>query len=90
MIDLGHLIDQQHSKKSTQEAIVKSGREGPTVSVQLHGGLRSPTMTVTPVGTTTFHMAGGTMCIDNASDTMLGALSRIFRLIKVVSLRGIK
>jgi hypothetical protein len=35
-------------------------------------------------------MAGGATCIDNASDTLSIALSRIFRLIKVVSLQGIK
>jgi hypothetical protein len=34
MIDLDHLIDLKHIKKSTQGAIVKSGREGPTVPVQ--------------------------------------------------------
>jgi hypothetical protein len=31
-------------------------------------------------------MAGGATCIDNASDTTSTALSRIFRLIKVVNL----
>jgi hypothetical protein len=31
-------------------------------------------------------MAGGVMCIDNASDTTLIAISRIFRLIKAVNL----
>jgi hypothetical protein len=36
---------------------VKPGREGPTAPFQLHGGLQSPNMTVTPVGTTTIHMA---------------------------------
>jgi hypothetical protein len=35
-------------------------------------------------------MAGGAMCIDNAFNTSLTALSRIFRPIKVVNLRGIK
>jgi hypothetical protein len=35
-------------------------------------------------------MAEGTTCIDNASDTTSTALSRIYRLIKVVNLRGIK
>jgi hypothetical protein len=69
MIDLGHLINLYHSKESTQGAIVKPGREGPTVPVQLHGGLHSPNRTVTPMGTTTIHMVGGTTCIDNASDT---------------------
>jgi hypothetical protein len=66
------------------------GREGTTVPVQLRGGLQSPNMTVTPKGTTTICMAGGTPCIDNAYDTTLIALSRIFRLIKLVNLRGIK
>jgi hypothetical protein len=35
-------------------------------------------------------MAEGTTCIDNASDTTSIALSRIFRLIKAVNLRGHK
>jgi hypothetical protein len=35
-------------------------------------------------------MAGGAMCTDNASNTSLIALSRIFRLIKVVNLQGIE
>jgi hypothetical protein len=35
-------------------------------------------------------MAGGIAFIDNASDTMSTALSRIFRLIKAVNFRGIK
>jgi hypothetical protein len=35
-------------------------------------------------------MAGGAMCIDNASDTSSTALSTIFRLIEVVNLQGIK
>jgi hypothetical protein len=35
-------------------------------------------------------MAGGTTWIDNASDTMSTTLSRIFHLIKVVNLQGIK
>jgi hypothetical protein len=55
---------------------VKSGREGATVPIQLRGGLRSPNRTVTPAGTTTVHMAGGTACIDNATDTSLMAMSR--------------
>jgi hypothetical protein len=69
---------------------VRPGREGPTVSVQLCCGLQSPNMIVTPTGTTIIRMVGGAMCIDNASDTMSTALSRIFRLIKAVNLRGIK
>jgi hypothetical protein len=44
--------------ESTQEAIVKPGREGPIVPVLLRGGLRSPNRTVTPAGTTTIRMAG--------------------------------
>jgi hypothetical protein len=32
---------------------VKSGREGPTIPIQLHGGLRNPSRIVTPAGTTT-------------------------------------
>jgi hypothetical protein len=65
---------------------VKSGREGPTVPVQLHGGLRRTNRTVTPAGATIVRMARGTTCIDNASDTTLTALSRIFRLIEAVNL----
>jgi hypothetical protein len=74
----------------TQGAIVKSGREGLTVPVQLRGGLGSPNMSVTPAGTTTARMAEGTTCIDNGSDTTTTALYRIFRLIKAVNLRWIK
>jgi hypothetical protein len=40
--------DQPHNKESTQGAIVKPGREGPTISVQLRVGLPSPSRTVTP------------------------------------------
>jgi hypothetical protein len=58
---------------------VKLGREGPTIPAQLHAGLRSPNKTVTPVGTTTIHMARGTVCIDNAPNTSLMAMSRTFR-----------
>jgi hypothetical protein len=43
-------------------------------------------MIVTPVGTTTVCMAGGTTCIKNASDTISTALSRIFCLIKAVNI----
>jgi hypothetical protein len=39
MIDLGRSINLYHSKESTQWAIVKPGRKGPTVLVQLRGGL---------------------------------------------------
>jgi hypothetical protein len=84
------MIDLYHSKESTQGAIVKPGREEPTVPVQLRGGLRSPNKTVTPMGTTTICMAEGTTCIDNASDTTLTAQSRIFCLIKAVNHRAIK
>jgi hypothetical protein len=35
-------------------------------------------------------MAGSATCIDNASDTSSTALSRIFRPIKAVNLRGVK
>jgi hypothetical protein len=76
--------------KSTQGAIVKQGKEGPTIPVQLLGGLQSPNRTVTPAGTTTIYMTGSATCIDNASDTLSTALSRTFRLIKAVNLRGIK
>jgi hypothetical protein len=65
---------------------VRLGRERPTVPVQVHGGLQSPNMTVTPTGTTTIRMIGGATCIDNAFDTNSTALSRIFRLIKAVNL----
>jgi hypothetical protein len=67
-------------------AIVKLGRDGSIVPVQLRGGLRSPNRTVTPAGTTAVRMAGGAICIDNAFDTTSTALSRIFYLIKVVNL----
>jgi hypothetical protein len=43
-----------------------------------------------PAGTTTISMAGGATCIDNASNTTLTALSKIFHLIKVVNLQGFK
>jgi hypothetical protein len=76
--------------ESTQEAIVKPGKEGPTVPVQLRGGLQNPNRTVTPVGTTIIHKAEGAMCIDNTSDTTSTALSRIFHPIKVVNIQGIK
>jgi hypothetical protein len=58
---------------------VKSGREGPTVPVQLRGELQSHNKTVTPMGTTTVRMAVGTVCIDNAPDTSSMAMSRTFR-----------
>jgi hypothetical protein len=74
----------------TQGAIVKSGRKGPTAPVQLCGALQSPNRTVTHASTTIDHMAGGAMCIDNASDTTSTTLSRILCLIKLVNLRGIK
>jgi hypothetical protein len=90
MIDLGCLINLQHSKEFTQGAIVKPSRDGATVPVQLHGGLQSPNKIVTPTGTTTIRMAGGTTCIDNASDTSSTALFRIFYLIKAYNIRGIK
>jgi hypothetical protein len=64
------------SKESTQGAIVKPGREGPNVLVQLRGGLQSPNRTVTPTGTTTIWMTGGVACIDNAPNTSLVAMSR--------------
>jgi hypothetical protein len=57
---------------------VKLGREGPTVSVQLRDGLRSPNRIVTPTGTTTIRMARGTACIDNAPETSSMAMSRTF------------
>jgi hypothetical protein len=57
---------------------VKSGREGPTIPVQLHGGLRSHNRIVTPAGTTTVHMVGGAACIDNAPNTSSMAMSRTF------------
>jgi hypothetical protein len=36
-------------------------------------------MTITPVGTTTVRIAGGTVCIDNAPDTSSMFMSRTFR-----------
>jgi hypothetical protein len=59
-------------------AIMKTGREGPTVSVQLHGGLQSTNMTVSPTGTTTKCMAKDAASIDNAPDTSSMAMSRTF------------
>jgi hypothetical protein len=76
--------------ESIQGAIVKSGREGPTVPVQPRGGLQSPNRTITPVATIAVCMAGSTTCIDNAFDTTSTALCRIFCLIKAANLRGIK
>jgi hypothetical protein len=70
----GHKSDGE----STQGAIMKPGREGPTVPVQLRGGLRNPYRTVTHAGITTIRMAGGTMCIDNVPDTSSMAMSRTF------------
>jgi hypothetical protein len=57
---------------------MKPSRVGPTIPVQLRGGLQSPNRTVTPVGTTTILMAGGTACIDNAPDTSSMAIPRTF------------
>jgi hypothetical protein len=57
---------------------VKPGREGPTVPVQLRGGLQSPNTTVTLVGTITIRMAMSVVCIDNAPNTSLIAMSRSF------------
>jgi hypothetical protein len=45
---------------------VKLGSGGPTVLVQLRGGLQTPNRTVTQVGSTTIRMTGGAACIDNA------------------------
>jgi hypothetical protein len=86
MIELGHLINLWHNKETTQGAIVKLGREGPTVPIQLCGGLQSPNMIVTPTGTTTIRMAEGATCIDSASNTSSTVLSRIFCMIRVVNL----
>jgi hypothetical protein len=52
----------QHSKELTQGPIVNPGREGPTIPVELRGGLQSPNRTVTPTGITTIHMVEGS-CI---------------------------
>jgi hypothetical protein len=65
---------------------MNSGREEPTILIQLRGGLQSPNMTITHAGTTIVRMAGGATCIDNASDATSTALSRIFLLIKAVNL----
>jgi hypothetical protein len=54
---------------------VKPGREGPTIPVQLRGGLRSPNRTVTPTGSTIIRMAGGAVCIYNAPNTSSMAMS---------------
>jgi hypothetical protein len=69
---------------------VKPGREGPTAPVQLCGGLPSPNKIVTPACTTTIHMAVDATSTDNASDTSSTTVSKIFRLIKAVNLRGIE
>jgi hypothetical protein len=58
---------------------VKLGREGSTIPVQLHGGLRSPNMIVTLMGITIIRMARGIVYIDNAPDTSSMAMSRTFR-----------
>jgi hypothetical protein len=57
---------------------VTLGREGLTVPVKLHGGLRSPNRTATIVGTTMIRMSRGAACIDNAPDTSSMAMSRPF------------
>jgi hypothetical protein len=57
---------------------MKSGREGPTIPVQLRGGLQNPNRTVTPADTIIVHMVGGVTCIDNAPDTSSMAMSRTF------------
>jgi hypothetical protein len=57
---------------------VKPGREGPTILVQLRGGLRSPNGIVIPMDTTIICMAGGAVCIDNAPDTSSMAMYRTF------------
>jgi hypothetical protein len=92
-LDFGNVLkdrlrppDQRHNKECTQGAIVRPGREGPTIPVQLHGGLQSLNRTVTPVGSTTIQMACGATCIDNTYDTSSTMLSRIFCLIKVDNL----
>jgi hypothetical protein len=74
-------LDQSYStiRNPNMGAIVKPGRDGPTVPVQLRGGLQSPNKTITPTGTTIFYMTGGSPCIDNAPDTSLMAMSRTFR-----------
>jgi hypothetical protein len=56
---------------------VMTGREGPTVPIQLCGALQSPNRIVTHVVNIT--------CTDNASNTSSTALSRIFHLIKADS-----
>jgi hypothetical protein len=58
---------------------VNSGREGPTIPVQLCGGLGSPNRTITPTGTTTVCMVEGAACVDNPPDTSSMDMSRTFR-----------
>jgi hypothetical protein len=65
---------------------VKPAREGPTIPVQLRGGLQSTNKIVTPAGTITLRISRGATCIDNASDTSSTTVSRIFHLIKAVNL----
>jgi hypothetical protein len=52
--------DQSYStvRNPHKGAIVKPHREGPTIPVQLRGGLQSHNRIVTPVGTTIICMAG--------------------------------
>jgi hypothetical protein len=80
----------EHNMEFVQWAIVKPVREGPTIPVQLHGGLGIPNRTITHAGTTTICLVEGARCIENASNTSSTVLSRIFHPIKAVNLRGIK
>jgi hypothetical protein len=62
-----------HTMGYSEARLGGTHRTGP-----LCDGLRSPNRTVTPAGTTTIRMAGGTACIDNAPDTSSMAMSRTF------------
>jgi hypothetical protein len=44
--------DQPIAQQGIHTRGYSEARKGPTITVQLHGGLRSPNMTITPAGTT--------------------------------------
>jgi hypothetical protein len=75
--------DQPIAQQGIHTRGYSEAREG---GAQLHGGLQSFNRIITPASTTTIRIVGGAMCIDNASNTTLIALSRIFHLIKMVNL----
>jgi hypothetical protein len=58
---------------------VKPSREGPTVLVQVHGGLRSPYMTITPAGTKNNPYGQGHRVHKQCPHTSSMAMFRTFR-----------